>query len=508
MARKGKGKPKRQRRQQQRAQYEELDKYPVAPPHAFARIVRDLRTLNIMYQAIEPPLTKTEQRDFEQIMDIFVKSVTADIEEIDTDPAGYLRAAMDQIIKSYSLRVTKKSRSKIFYYLKRDLLGYGRMDVLMNDANVEDVSLDGTGIPIFAYHRKFESVETSIAWPDDDELESYIIKLAQRCGKHISVAEPLLDATLMDGSRIVMKLGHEISTKGSTFCIRRFREDPFSPCDIVAFRTMTSLMVAYMWIAFQQGISMLFVGGTASGKTTTLNAMALFIPWQMKIVSIESTREVNIPQPNWIPGLTRQGFGGESKEGEIGEFELLKAALRERPEYIIVGEIRGAEAYVLFQAMATGHCSYSTVHADSATSLIHRLENKPIDIPRVLLPALEAISIQMQTRINGRRVRRTKQIVEIVGVDPHSNEVITNEVFKWDPSSDDYEFSGKSYVLEKIMVKINYSQDDMRNELRTRKRILDWMVLNDIRKSDQVAQIITEYYVRPQAVLARVDGLQ
>jgi flagellar protein FlaI len=508
MARKGKGRPKRQRRQQQRAQYEELDKYPVAPPHAFARIVRDLRTLNIMYQAIEPPLTKIEQRDFEQIMDIFVKSVTADIEEIDTDPAGYLRAAMDQIIKSYSLRVTKKSRSKIFYYLKRDLLGYGRMDVLMNDANVEDVSLDGTGIPIFAYHRKFESVETSIAWPDDDELESYIIKLAQRCGKHISVAEPLLDATLMDGSRIVMKLGHEISTKGSTFCIRRFREDPFSPCDIVAFRTMTSLMVAYMWIAFQQGISMLFVGGTASGKTTTLNAMALFIPWQMKIVSIESTREVNIPQPNWIPGLTRQGFGGESKEGEIGEFELLKAALRERPEYIIVGEIRGAEAYVLFQAMATGHCSYSTVHADSATSLIHRLENKPIDIPRVLLPALEAISIQMQTRINGRRVRRTKQIVEIVGVDPHSQEVITNEVFKWDPSSDDYEFSGKSYVLEKIMVKINYNQDDMRNELRTRKRILDWMVLNDIRKSDQVAQIITEYYVRPQAVLARVDGLQ
>ena len=312
----------------------------------------------------------------------------------------------------------------------------------------------------------------------------------------------------MDGSRIVMKLGREVSTRGSAFCIRRFREDPFSPCDIVAFRTMTSLMVAYLWIAFQQGVSMLFVGGTASGKTTTLNAMCLFIPWQMKIVSIESTREVNIPQPNWIPGLTRQGFGGESSEGEITEFELLKAALRERPEYIIVGEIRGAEAYVLFQAMATGHCSYSTVHADSVASLVHRLENKPIDIPRVLLPALEAVAIQIQTRINGRRVRRTKQIVEIVGVDPHSQEVITNEVFKWDPSRDDFDFSGKSYVLEKVMVKINYSQEKMRNELRTRKRILDWMVLNDIRKSDQVAQIITEYYVRPDEILARVDGLR
>jgi len=480
----------------------------VQPPHAFARIVRDKRTLNIIYQIIEPPLTKKEREFKEEIMDIFVKSLSANIEEIDADPKIYLRSAMERIVKAYGIKANAKSKGKIFYYLERDLIGYGRMDVMMNDPNVEDISLDGTGIPIFAYHRKFESVETTCSWDNDDELESYIIKLAQRCGKHISVAEPLLDATLMDGSRIVMKLGHEISTKGSTFCIRRFREDPFSPCDVVAFRTMTSLMVAYLWIAFQQGVSMLFVGGTASGKTTTLNAMALFIPWQMKIVSIESTREVNIPHPNWIPGLTRQGFGGESSEGEIGEFELLKAALRERPEYIIVGEIRGVEAYVLFQAMATGHCAYSTVHADSVASLVHRLENKPINIPRVLLPALEAVSIQMQTRINGKRVRRTKQIVEIVGIDPHSMEVITNEVFRYDPSTDDYSFSGKSFILEKIMVKINFTQAEMRDELRTRKRILDWMVINDIRRSDQVSQIITEYYVRPQAVLARVDGLQ
>ena len=508
--RKGRGSGRQRQRAAaaQQAAFEELDKYPVQPPHAFARIVRDKRTLNIIYQIIEPPLTKKEREFKEEIMDIFVKSLSANIEEIDADPKIYLRSAMERIVKAYGIKANAKSKGKIFYYLERDLIGYGRMDVLMNDPNVEDISLDGTGIPIFAYHRKFESVETTCSWDDDDELESYIIKLAQRCGKHISVAEPLLDATLMDGSRIVMKLGHEISTKGSTFCIRRFREDPFSPCDVVAFRTMTSLMVAYLWIAFQQGVSMLFVGGTASGKTTTLNAMALFIPWQMKIVSIESTREVNIPHPNWIPGLTRQGFGGESSEGEIGEFELLKAALRERPEYIIVGEIRGVEAYVLFQAMATGHCAYSTVHADSVASLVHRLENKPINIPRVLLPALEAVSIQMQTRINGKRVRRTKQIVEIVGIDPHSMEVITNEVFRYDPSTDDYSFSGKSFILEKIMVKINFTQAEMRDELRTRKRILDWMVINDIRRSDQVSQIITEYYVRPQAVLARVDGLQ
>jgi flagellar protein FlaI len=507
LARKGGGGEKRQRNRQ-REMYDELDKYPVMPPHAFARIVRDKRTLNIIYQIIEPPLNKKEQEWKDELLDIFIRSLTANIEEIDADPIAYLRTGMDKVIKSYGMKVNKKSKSKLFYYLRRDLVGYGKMDVLMNDANVEDVSMDGTGVPIFAYHRKFESVETTCVWDTDHALESYVIKLAQRCGKHISVAEPLLDATLMDGSRIVMKLGREVSTRGSSFCIRRFKDDPFSPCDIIAFRTLSSLMGAYLWIAFQNEVPMLFVGGTASGKTTTLNAMCIFIPWQMKIVSIESTREVNIPQPNWVPGLTRQGFGGESNEGEIGEFELLKAALRERPEYIIVGEIRGAEAYVLFQAMATGHCAYSTVHADSVPSLVHRLENKPIDIPRVLLPALEACVIQIQTRINGRRVRRSKQIVEIVGIDPNSMEVITNEVFRWNVGNDDFIFSGKSYVLEKIMVKINFSQEEMRRELRTRKRILEWMVLNDIRKADQVSQIITEYYVRPHEILARVDGLR
>lgn len=509
MARKKKGSGGgKRRKRQQRAEYDELDKYPVLPPHAFARIVRDKRTLNVIYQMIEPPLTKKEEEYRQEIMDIFIQALTASIKEIDADPEAYLRTAMDKIIKSYGMKIKKKAKSKIFYYLKRDLIGYGRMDMLMNDPNVEDVSMDGTNVPIFVYHRKFESVETTCLWETDELLESYVIKLAQRCGKHISVANPLLDATLMDGSRIVMKLGREISTRGSAFCIRRFKDDPFSPCDIVAFRTLSSLMAAYLWVGFQNEVPMLFVGGTASGKTTTLNAMCLFIPWQMKIVSIESTREINIPHPNWIPGLTRQGFGGESKEGEVGEFELLKAALRERPEYIIVGEVRGAEAYVLFQAMATGHCAYSTVHADSVPSLVHRLENKPIDIPRVLLPALEACVILIQTRINGKRVRRAKQIVEIVGLDPHSLELITNEVFRWDVNNDDFIFSGKSYVLEKIMVKINFSQDDMRRELRTRKRIIEWMVLNDIRKSDQVSQIITQYYVRPHEILARVDGLR
>ena len=371
------------------AQYDELDKYPVMPPHAFARIVRDKQTLNIIYQIIEPPLTKKEQEQRDEIMDIFIRSLTANIEEIDSNPEAYVRTAMDKVIKSYSMKINKKSKSKLFYYLRRDLIGYGKMDVLMNDVNVEDISLDGTNVPIFAYHRKFESVETTCVWETDEELESYVIKLAQRCGKHISVAEPLLDATL-DG-RVPYRYGwvHEISTRGSAFCIRRFKDDRSPPPTSWRSEPCPRSWSPTYGLPSRTKFPCCSSVVRRPEKTTTLNAMCIFIPWQMKIVSIESTREVNIPQPNWVPGLTRQGFGGESDDGVIGEFELLKAALRERPEYIIVGEIRGAEAYVLFQAMATGHCAYSTVHADSVPSLVHRLENKPIDIPRVLLPALE-----------------------------------------------------------------------------------------------------------------------
>jgi len=378
----------------------------------------------------------------------------------------------------------------------------------MNDPNIEDISCDGPGIPLYIYHRRYESMETNIVYADAASLESYVIRLAQRCGKHISTSTPLIDSTLMDGSRIVMTLGKEVSTKGSTFTIRKFREDPLTPTDLVTFKTMSPLMLAYVWLAVQYGMSMLFVGGTASGKTTTLNAISLFISPQMKIVSIEETRELNLPHANWIPGCTREGFGGEAVGGklvgEVSMYDLLKASLRERPEYIIVGEIRGSEAYVLFQAMATGHTTFSTMHADSVPGLIHRLENKPVDIPRVMIPSLDAVCIQIQTRVGGRRVRRMKQIVEIIGLDPHSKELLTNEVFRWAPALDDFEFSGKSYVLEKIMIKANIRKDEVMNELKRRQAIIEWMVSKGVRKHADVARIIAEYQTRPQEVLERV----
>ena len=390
------------------------------------------------------------------------------------------------------------------------MIGYGKIDTMMKDPNIEDVSCDGPGVEIFVYHRRFESLRTNVMWEDELELEQYIIRMAQRCGKHISIAEPLLDATLMDGSRIVMTLGREVSTKGSTFTIRRFRDEPFTPVDLLEFKTFSSMQIAFFWLAMQYGMSMLFVGGTASGKTTSLNACSLFLPWQHKIVSIEETRELNLPHPNWIPGCTRQGFGGESAgsgtkaPGEVDMYDLLRAALRERPEYIIVGEIRGAEAYVLFQAMATGHTTYSTFHADSIQSLVHRLENKPIEIPRVLIPALDGISIQIQTRVGGKRVRRNKGIIEIIGIDPHSHELLTNEAFRWDNTVDEYIFTGKSYIFEKIMMKANLNRVEIMDETKRRQLVIEWCLKKGIRDYKDFARVVAEYYVHPEDVMRRV----
>jgi len=490
--------------------FEELDTYPVRPPYSYVRILFDKRDYSRFYYVVEPKATKQELDDLETIKEVLQRALNINRETMDESQEEFLKQAVDNILDRYRLKSRKSNREKIHYYIERDLIGYGKVDTMMRDPNIEDVSCDGPGVEIFVYHRRFESLRTNVMWEDEHELESYIIRMAQRCGKHISIAEPLLDATLMDGSRIVMTLGREISTRGSTFTIRRFRDEPFTPVDLLEFKTFSSMQIAFFWMAMQYGMSMLFVGGTASGKTTSLNACSLFLPWQHKIVSIEETRELNLPHPNWIPGCTRQGFGGEAggtglkAPGEVDMYDLLRAALRERPEYIIVGEIRGAEAYVLFQAMATGHTTYSTFHADSIQSLVHRLENKPIEIPRVLIPSLDCISIQMQTRIAGKRVRRNKNIVEIIGIDPHSHELLTNEAFRWDNTVDEFLFTGKSYVLEKIMAKANLNRVEIMDEMKRRQLVIEWCLKKSIRDFKDFAKVISEYYVHPEDVMRQV----
>ncbi|MBS3801940.1 MAG: type II/IV secretion system ATPase subunit [Candidatus Thermoplasmatota archaeon] len=490
------------------ALWEEIDFYDVAEPFAFVSIIQHQESRDKRYMLIEPPLNEQEK----QAYDFIYKSlhvISVDVANIEQKGmTNILEESVNHIISDYSIKISEAQKEKILYYLKKNLLSLDKLDPIMKDPQIEDISCDGSEVSLFLYHRNHGSIQSNIHFDDEEELSGFVIKLAQKCGKHISIANPMIDATMPDGSRIQMTLSTEISTKGSTFTIRKFREEPFSPPDLIRFNTMSSEMIAYFWMAIEHGFSALISGGTASGKTTTLNALSLFVPRESKIVSIEETREINLPHPNWIPGVSRSGFGDvvDGKiSGEIDMYDLMKAALRQRPEYILVGEIRGREAYVLFQAMATGHTTYSTVHADSTKSLIHRLEGEPINIPRIMLQSLDIVCLQTISRVKNKRTRRVKQIIEIIDIDPSTKELLTNEVFRWDPVKDSFQYSGKSFVIEQIRGRNNMDRATITTELKQRAKVLEWMLKNNITQFEDVATSTAKYCENKNEVLTQIE---
>ncbi|RLF33934.1 MAG: secretion system protein E [Thermoplasmata archaeon] len=483
---------------------EVVELHPVTKPFSYVRILYDNKAHEYLYEVIEPRLNTEQRKLLNFIKETLLKTMDIELSEFSEDEAKeYIRSNVNRIIKDYSIGMDDVTKEKLMYYLVRDFLGYGKIDVLMRDPMIEDISCDAAGTPIFIYHRNYESVKTNIIFQTDNELDSFVIQLAQKCGRHISIARPLLDATMPDGSRLQACLAREVSAMGSNFTIRRFREVPFTPTHLVEFNTMSPEMAAYMWMAIEHGASAIISGGTASGKTTTLNALGLFIPPQMKIVSIEDTREINLPHPNWIASVTRE-TSAEAEESRVGMFDLLKAALRQRPEYIIVGEIRGIEAVVLFQAMATGHTVYSTMHADSIFSVVHRLEGEPINIPRIQLQALDIVAIQAQVRIGKKRVRRIKQLVEVVGIDPTTEDILTNDVFRWNPRKDTYEYYGKGHIMDNIAEHRNWTDRELNEEFERRVEVIKWMVDRGIKHYVDVGNIVAAYYKDPQKVMEKV----
>jgi len=365
----------------------------------------------------------------------------------------------------------------------------------MRDHNLEEISCDGLNLPLYVWHREFESIPTNIIYTNNRELDNFTRKLAYVCGKHVSMSNPIVDASLPDGSRINLTLGHEITKKGSTFTIRRFRADPISIIDLIKFKSMSIDLATYLWYLAEKKSTMLIAGGTASGKTTSLNALAAFIKPGLKIVSIEDTQELNIPHENWIPSVSRQNFT-EGQVAEINQFDLLRAALRQRPDIIIVGETRGREAYTLFQAMATGHGGFSSIHADSVDATLTRLTSSPMDIPKTLVVnTLDVITLQLKLTIHGKSVRRIIQVSEISGLDNKTGKILTNDIFKWNPKDDTYQLSRKSIVLEKIKDRYGESDEQINHELTKRKTALEWMVKNNIRDLIAVSKNIQDFYV-------------
>jgi flagellar protein FlaI len=483
---------------------EEMEMYPVNEPYAYVRITYDHSTHEYMYHVLEPILSDPEKDLLKELKERLFETLDINTKDISKEDARQkLRVAANEIMEDFGLRLSPLEREKIHYNMYKDFLGDGLIDPIMHDKYIEDISCDGVHTPLFCFHSSYESMKSSIAYHTAEELDSFVTKLAQRAGKYISIAEPILDATMQDGSRIQMTLGQEVTAHGSTFTIRKFKDEPITPTDLIEWHTFSPLAIAYIWLCVEAGKSAIFAGGTASGKTTALNAISLFIPPMAKIVSLEDTREVKLPHPNWIPSVTRDSFDTAGR-GEINMYELLRAAMRQRPEYIIVGEVRGKECQTLFQAMSTGHVTYSTTHADSVASVVHRIENPPMDVPRNMLSALDFILIQVQARVGGKRIRRNKQIVEILDIDPRTNELITNEVFKWRSATDEHSYSGKSYLLEEIMEAKGWSDNRMREELKRRQEVLEWMRIKKIRHYKDVAKILISYHRDPESVIEKV----
>ena len=469
-------------------------------------IIKDPTSIGgIRYVVIQPRLSIQDKKNFDIIKKLLMTELSISLTEIKSkkDAEKRLRKKIAQLMKKFKLEIPTKNFSKISYYAIRDFIYLGKIEPLMRDHMVEEISCDGTSIPIYIWHREYESIPTNIMFTSDKELNNFARKISYICGKHVSTANPIIDASLPEGSRINLTLGHEITKRGSTFTIRRFRADPITVIDLIKFGTMSPEIASYFWYTTEKNATMLVAGGTASGKTTALNSLTAFIRPGQKIVSIEDTQELNLPHENWIPAVSRQNFT-DGKIGEINQYDLLRAALRQRPDVIIVGETRGREAYTLFQAMATGHGGYSSIHADSVEATLTRLASAPMDIPTQLIAnTLDIITLQIKLRVKDRSVRRVIQVSEIAGLDESTNKIKTHEFFKWDPITDTHRCSGDSVVLNKIKERLGESTEKINEELRIRKMALEWMVKNDIRQQKDVAKTILEFYADPERFYER-----
>ena len=450
-----------------------LSQYTLNHENVRIRVVETAGTSEVIYSVEEPKLSKQELKEFfglkaeinDYLPDILVLS-------------GAEGFSLDNMLSSFvnQRRPWLKGESifKINYYLARDFQGYGIIDPIVRDQKVEDISCDGPEMPIFVYHKDFGSIKTNISFPNTENLDSYIIRLAQISGKSVSINAPILDSITRDGHRVQAVYGSEISSRGPVFTMRLFRDRPFTPVDLIKSGTASPELMTYLWFMTEGFNSALIVGAPGAGKTSTLNSILLFAPSNTKIFSIEETRELKIPHENWVAAETRGKNTIEGQRGveRLNMYDLVSMAMRQRPTYIVVGEVRGKETYALFQAMATGHTTYSTIHADSMESLLNRLENEPMNIPRVLVSYLNIVIFINFVRLEGKMVRRITEVDEIIGIDGRTDEILYNRVFHYDPSSDKFHYAGSSKLYDRIAERRGVTHSKLHEEIEKRTALL------------------------------------
>ncbi|MDD4315305.1 MULTISPECIES: type II/IV secretion system ATPase subunit [unclassified Methanoculleus] len=451
-----------------------LDEEPVTEPariEVLKNFIRQLVYVQEPNEKIDPSLLSGGAKDLKSRIKTFLTSEVG--ASANPQASGHPQLADGRLILS------QQEYKALEYLMIRDKIEMGTLKPFLSDQYIEDITCDGVG-PIFIEHKIFKGLKSVVGFQDSKELDAFVIKLAERIKRPLTYRNPIVDATLPDGSRINIVYGTEISKHGSNFTIRKVNEVPLSILQVIESGACNYMMAAYLWICLEYGMSMFVSGETASGKTTTLNALTTFLPPENKIVTIEDTPELTVPHRNWTREVAKAKGKGEGEGSEITMFDLLKAALRQRPNQILVGEIRGVEGSVAFSAMQTGHPVMSTFHAASVEKLIQRLCGDPINIPKTYVDNLNLVIIQSAVKLpGGGTVRRMLSVNELVGYDPETQGFSFMAAFVWDPATDSFTFTGRgsSYLLEnKIATMLGIPENrraDIYDEVDKRAKILE-----------------------------------
>ena len=481
--------------------------YPVGDP-IFIHVYMDNGAR--IYKPIEPDLSIDEQQFMDDVLMIILNFAAnyppPESEEILEKNLEDIYNRITSVgsankVKGMSATVRPELKEKLLYNIKKDVVGLGPLEPLIRDTHIEDISGIGAN-DIFIVHKIFGSIKARITFGDNDRLAIYSKRLSERVGRPVSDKVPIVDATLPDGSRLSIVYSSDVSARGPSFTIRKFADIPISIVQLVKYNTMSAEEAAYLWLALEYGQSVFVCGETASGKTTVVNAMIPFIRPDSKIFSAEDTPEIRAPQDAWQQLVTRERGAEDSR---VTLFDLLKTALRSRPNYIIVGEIRGAEGSMAFQAMQTGHPVISTFHAASVRKMIQRFTGTPINIPVTFMDNLNIALIQQAVYVKGKFLRRTTSINEIEGYYEELGGVSTKQVFQWDATTDQHVFRGlnNSYILEKRIAATAGMTDPkvIYDELFKRAKIIEYLLRNNITSYYKVFDIIKTFYLKgPNAI--------
>ncbi|MBI2137199.1 type II/IV secretion system ATPase subunit [Candidatus Woesearchaeota archaeon] len=485
-------------------------RYPLLPPYAFAHVFWDEKQKELVYHIEEQILNDTEkelikliQLGLEEMINISFRYATkSDL------ILKYIEKNVQSIIAELGAKVSRESYLKIMYYIYRDFIGLNEMEPMINDPYIEDIECNGAGTPVYIVHRKYQNMRSNIIYEDQTKLIDFVEKLAQKTGRYVSYAKPLLDGSLPDGSRVNATYTSDVTTHGPTFTIRKFTKEPLTPINLISYQTTDPKIMAFVWLAIEHKFNIMAIGETASGKTTFLNALLQFVPSEARIVSIEDTREINLSHENWIPAVARVGFGIPNllgkQYGEITLFDLLRESFRQNPDYVVVGEVRGKETYVLFQGMASGHASYSTFHAASVETLVRRLETPPINLPASLVDSLDIIISVVHLKDQNKNVRRMVALKEIIEVKQQVGTVDSNTLFEWEPIEDKYVYNGNSHVLAIISKRTGIPVKKLEDEMNIRAEVLAKLAEKGLAGYDEFTKIVNLYYKEPQTVISEL----